>query len=259
MSMMSRLSKGGQVQYPIVTIYGQPGVGKTTLAAQAPKPIFIETERGLTSPSLAHVDTFGLLHTYEDVLDALKAIYEHNKQQGWKTIVLDSLDRLNPLIEAYVCKMNGWKVLEDGAYGKGKNALRDEWRMFLTGVIAMRDQLNMGVIMLGHNTKVKVSSPDMDPYDQYTLTMDEKVRNLIVADSDIVGFATYPNNQIKRDEGFGRKTARLVADKAILICKTNGAQIAKNRYQMPDAIDMSWEALARYVPAWASSVAAAAE
>lgn len=252
MSMLERLHKGGNVNFPICLIYGQPGVGKTTLAAQAPKPIFIETERGLTSPSLAHVETFGLMHSYEEVLDAMKAVWDHREQQGWKTIVIDSIDRLNPLIEKYVCQVNGWKTLEDGAYGKGKNAYREEWQAFLTGLIGMRDQCDMGVILLGHNAKIKVSSPDTDPYDQYTLTMDEKVRQLLIADADIVGYATYPTNIISRDEGFGKKSRRAIVDKPIMIVRTNGAQIAKTRYDMPDSIEMSFEALARYVPAWAA-------
>ena len=253
MSMMDRLHKGGNVEYPIVVLYGRPGIGKTTLAAQAPKPIFIETERGLTSPDLAHVETFGLMQSYDEVLEALKTIYENREKQGWKTIVIDSIDRLNPLIDKHVCKANNWRSLEEGAYGKGKNLFREEWQGFLTKLIRLRDLSGMGIIMLGHHATVKVSPPDTDPFTQYTLTLDEKVRQLVIADSDVVGFATYPTHTVSTEQGFGKKATRAITEAPVIILKESGAQVAKNRYNMPDKIPMSWEDLSAYIPAYSNT------
>lgn len=245
--MMDRLHEGGNVEAPIAVFYGRPGIGKTTLAAQAPGPIFLETERGLTNPELNNVQTFGLLPSFDDFMAAFKAVYEHHEKQGWKTLVIDSIDRLNPLIDRHVCKVNRWSSLEEGAYGKGKNLFREEWQKLLTKLIRLRDETSMNVVMLGHHAMTKVTPPDADSYTQYTLTLDEKVRQLVVADSDIVGFCTYPTHTISRDEGFGKKSGRAVTQAPVIQLKETGAAVAKNRYNMPETVKMTWPDLAKYV------------
>ena len=95
------LRRGGGGKPPVAVLYGKPGIGKTTLAAQAPGPVFIQTEDGLTSPHLEWVPTFGVLQSYEQVLETLGVVYENAAAQNWKTVVLDSLDRLNPLVIDY--------------------------------------------------------------------------------------------------------------------------------------------------------------
>ena len=47
MSLISSITKGREAQPPRIMIYGSEGVGKSTFAASAPKPIFIQTEDGL--------------------------------------------------------------------------------------------------------------------------------------------------------------------------------------------------------------------
>ena len=48
-SWMDSLRKGKQAVPPRMVIYGGHGIGKSTLASQFPKPIFISTEDGLDS------------------------------------------------------------------------------------------------------------------------------------------------------------------------------------------------------------------
>jgi hypothetical protein len=251
-SIMDRLHQGGNVPKPIMTIYGRPGIGKTTLAAHAPNPIFFETERGLTNPELSHVQTFGLLHSLEEFNEGLAAVAQHHGKQKWETVVIDSIDRLNPLIERAVCAANKWKSLEEGAYGKGKNLFREEWQKVLTKLIRLRDECSVGIILLGHHAMAKISPPDADPFTQYTLTLDEKVRQLVIADSDVVAFATYPTHTVSSDQGFGKKATRAITEAPVLAVRETGAHVAKNRYGMPDKLPMSWEALAQHIPCYAT-------
>ena len=55
---------------PIIVIHGQPGVGKTTLAQNFPKPVFIQTEDGC--PSGLQIETFGLCENLAGVVEAIK-------------------------------------------------------------------------------------------------------------------------------------------------------------------------------------------
>lgn len=252
---ITSLRRGGGNKPPIAIVYGKPGIGKTTIAAQMPSPIFLQTEDGLTSPHLEWVPTFGIMQSYEDVMSAFDTIANNVKDHGWKTLVIDSIDRLNPLIVEYVCLQNGWKKLEDGAYGKGKVALVDEWRRFMNFMLAMRNEIGLSVVMLGHSKAVKITPPDSEGYTQWNLTLPEDVSRILIGDSDMVLFATHPVVTQQSGDGL-KKVNRAIIDKPRIYTQERGGVVAKNRYGMPEFIPMEWEVLARYVPAWAVTLPA---
>ena len=47
MSLMEVIQRGKTPMPPRLMVYGTEGIGKSTLAAGAPKPIFVQTEDGL--------------------------------------------------------------------------------------------------------------------------------------------------------------------------------------------------------------------
>ena len=47
MSILNTITKGKTPKPPIILLYGQEGVGKSTFAAKAPGTIFVPTEDGL--------------------------------------------------------------------------------------------------------------------------------------------------------------------------------------------------------------------
>lgn len=251
--MAVQLRRGGGNKPPIAVLYGKPGIGKTTMAACAPRPVFVQTEDGLTSPHLEWVPTFGVLQSYEQVLESFDGIAASMDAEGFKTVVIDSVDRLNPLIVDYVCRQNQWKKLEDGAYGRGKVAHVDEWRNFMNYMLSLRNDLGLGVLMLAHHKAVKMTPPDSEGYTQYSLTLPEDVARILIGDSDLVMFATHPITTISDSAGFNKKVTRAVADKPRIYTQERGGWVAKNRYSMPEWLPMEWNAIAQYVPAWAVS------
>lgn len=253
---MNSLRRGSGNKPPIGIIYGRPGIGKTTLAAFLPGVVFLQSEDGLTSPALSWVPTFGVMQTYEDFMGALETVANNAAEQGWKSAVIDSIDRLNPLIIDYVCRANNWKTLEDGAYGKGKVALVDAWRHVMNCFLAMRNEVGLSVIMLGHSKAIKMTPPDSDPYTQWNLTLHEDVSRILIADSDLVLFATYPITTSQSGDGL-KKVNRAHIDKPRLYAQERGGVVAKNRYGIGEFIPMDWPALAKNVPVWAASLQAA--
>ncbi|MCA4918989.1 MAG: AAA family ATPase [Roseomonas sp.] len=65
---LASLRRGGDTRPPRFLICGVAGVGKTKLAADAPNPIFLQTEDGLGRIDAA---TFGLLRNFDAVMEAL--------------------------------------------------------------------------------------------------------------------------------------------------------------------------------------------
>lgn len=252
MSMISQLRRaGGASKPPIALVYGKPGIGKTTFAASAPGAVFVQTEDGLTNPALSDIPTFGVQSSYEGVMSCFEAIAQNKDEYGFKTVVIDGVDRLiAPLMTQYVCAQNGWATLEDGAYGKGKTALVAEGRNFMDCLIALRNECGLGIIMLAHHKAVRVSPPDSDPYTQYNLAIAEDMARIFIGDSDMVLFATHPVSTSSTDAGFKKKFTRATIDKPRVYTRERGSHIAKNRFDMPEFMPFEWTTVSKYIPAW---------
>ena len=126
--------------------YGEPGVGKTTLANQFPSPMFIATEPGTSAMHAASVD----VSTWQDmklVLDALR-----NEKHSYKTVVLDTVDVAYTLCTTHVCESNGWVDVADGDFGRGWRAVDREW----TNMIAQLRSLPMCAIFIGHEKREEI-------------------------------------------------------------------------------------------------------
>lgn len=121
------VQKGKQLMPPRILLYGLDGLGKSSFAAQAPDPIFIDTEDRLRE---INASKFPHSTSYEDVFSKLRAVAKDPHNYG--TLVIDSLDWLERLIWDYVCRMDskGATHIEKvgGGFGKGYKFALDHWR-----------------------------------------------------------------------------------------------------------------------------------
>lgn len=143
---LSAIRKGRNTKKPRVVVYGPAGVGKTTFATSAPAPIVLQTEDGLGQIDVPH---FPLATTFDDVLSAIGALFQEAHE--FKTLVVDSLDWLEPLIWQDVCQAHKVESIESLGYGKGYVEALTRWRMFCDGITALRDQKDMWVVMIAHS------------------------------------------------------------------------------------------------------------
>ncbi len=102
MSLLKQIHSGRRLQPPRLLLYGTEGIGKSTIASEAPKPIFIPTEDGLDQ---IDTDSFPLCHSLDDVMAALTALA--TEEHDYQTVVIDSLDWLARLISDVVRKRYG--------------------------------------------------------------------------------------------------------------------------------------------------------
>lgn len=241
---LNQLVRAAHPKPPIIVVYGVHGVGKSTFAAQAPSPVFIQTEDGLGMLDCPH---FPLASTFDAVMEALAALY--TESHDFKTCVLDSLDWLEPLIWAKACRDNGWASIEDAGYGKGYVAGLGYWRQYVEGLNALRDDKGMTIVQLAHTDIKRFDSPEHDPYDRYTIKLHARAAALVQEHSDIVLFANYRISTVKADVGFNKKVSRAVGSGERVIHTTERpAFLAKNRYGLPDTLPLDWQAFAQAMP-----------
>lgn len=241
---LSSVRSGVTMVPPMIMVYGTHGVGKTSFAASAPDPIFIQTEDGL---GLIDAHTFGLLKSFEEVMEAIASLY--SEDHTYKTVVLDSADHLENLIWAQVCKDNGWPNIEAPGYGRGYVAALELWRMLIEGLRALRDDRKMTVVVIAHSQIQRFDAPDSEPYDRYSPKLHKGASALLQESMDVVLFANYRVSTVKSDTGFGKKVTRAVGGgDRVLHTEERPAYLAKQRYNLPATIPMLWSDFIAGVP-----------
>lgn len=241
---LASLMRSTALAPPRVLMHGVAGIGKTTFASASDKPVFILTEDGLGTLGVPH---FPLARSFDAVMEALAALY--SEVHDFKTVVIDSLDWLEPLVWARACKNNGWASIEDAGYGKGYVAALDLWRQYLDGLNALRDERGLTIIQIAHTDIKRFDSPEHEPYDRYVIKLHARASALLQEHSDVVLFANYRISTVKSDIGFNKKVTRaLGSGERLLFTAERPAFIAKNRYGLPDTLPMNWQAFYEAMP-----------
>ena len=90
--------------------------------------MFICTEDSLGTLDVPH---FPLAHTFDEVMETLFALY--SEAHAFRTLMIDRIDWLEPLVWAKACKDNRWGSIEDAGTGKDTVAALDLWRQYIEG------------------------------------------------------------------------------------------------------------------------------
>jgi hypothetical protein len=234
---------------PRILLHGQEGVGKTTLAAQFPVPVFLQTEDGC--PSGRSISTFGLLTNFSDVRDALAVLA--TQTHDFRTVVIDALDALEGLIWRDVCTAQGWASIESPGYGKGYVIVDGWWNDLIAGLEHLRRKRGMLIVLLAHSAIETINDPRAASYTSYQLRLHKRARGLVQDWADTIGFLALDLHVREDDAGFGKKRTRADGgSQRWLHLEARPSFVAKNRYGMPAKLQVpkpfSYEALASYFP-----------
>lgn len=238
---LSSICKTRRSVPPKICLYGPGKIGKSTTAAQAPKAVGILTEDGCHS---VDTDAFPLCSSLTEVYDAIGVLF--SEKHDFRTVFLDSLDWLEPLVYAHVCEKNNWKDIETPGYGKGYLAAAEEWRTLLAGFDVLRNERNMGVILIGHDQIKRFENPTGESFDAYTLKLHQRATALIQEWADIIGFINYRTFTRKEDAGFNKKETKGVGSgERLMYLEARPAFLAGNRFGLPAELPLSWAALSQ--------------
>jgi len=235
---LNSIKKTTSMSAPRVLIYGEAGIGKTTFAAGAPKPVFIFTEDGAGT---LEVDAFPKANSFQDVMGAISALYSDD--HDYQTVVLDSLDFCEPMIWDEVCAAHNVKSVEAIPYGKAYVEALTYWRQLLDGLNALRDHKSMCVVLIAHHQIKRFESPEHDSIDRYDIKLHTKASALVQESVDVIGFAKLKTLIKQENMGFGNTRTRGITtgERALAVVGTP-AFVAKNRYGLPPELPLRWDA-----------------
>ncbi len=215
-----------------VVIYGAEGIGKSTLAAQLPNAVFIDTEAGTRQLTVGRLPD---PKRWEDVINELKWAAAHPDELD--TLIVDTVDAAESMAITYVCAQKGLKDIEAAGYGKGYTYLADEFKRFLR---FCDDVIESGtnVCLVAHAAMRKFEQPDeMGAYDRWELKLQKKVAPLVKEWADLLLFCNYKTTVITDDK---TKSKKARGGKRVMYTTHNPCWDAKNRFDLDEELPMEF-------------------
>lgn len=215
-----------------VVVYGPPGVGKTTFAALWPQPVLIDIEHG--ADCVQGVMTLGTPNSTQDVLDMLTWLADYGAANGAKTVIIDSIDALEPIVHADVCREAGKPSIEAFDFGRGYVVARERMSRILKGCDACI-QSGLEVLIIGHATEEIVHDPTGADYVRRTIALQRRSAELLIRWADSILYLDLDKTvRIDRQT----KTGKASGDGRVIYTSQRPSALAKTRRPLPDIIEV---------------------
>lgn len=226
-----------------VVIYGPEGIGKSTFAAQFPKPLFIDTEG---STSHLEVDRLPRPTSWQMLKQYIKDL--KGDTMGYHTLVIDTADWAERLCEEAVCQSNGKVGIEDFGYGKGYTYVKEEFGRLLDSLSDLIDA-GMNVVLTAHSIIRKFELPEeTGAYDRYELKLGQKAGNQCAALAkewaDMVLFVNYKEIVITTKDN----KKKVSGGKRVMYTAHNPCWDAKNRHGLAEELPFDYQGIAHCIP-----------
>jgi hypothetical protein len=174
-----------------------------------------------------------------------------HEEHGYETLVIDSLDWLEPLCHEHVCKLAGVSHIDEIAYGKGYAEVVQQWRNLLGSLEMLLRGRKMNVILVGH-AAVRHTEGPRGTHDRYQLKVYERVADLLRGWCDALLFARRERVRIER-----ARAPRTPPEARLLHTEADGPWEASNRHRLPPTLPFDWSEFAGAVRAFRPASAAA--
>ena len=167
-------------------VYGQAGMGKTTLALSAPKPLLLDFDNGVKRVNNAHLDdTIGIVQitNWAEVVQLLTQ--EVADLAPFETIVVDTIGKMMDFIIAYRCNGRQPRVQDWGT-------INNDFKWFVSTLSG----LNKHVIFVAHRDSRKEGDDTV-----FIPALREKNYNSIVTELDLLGYV-----EMRNENGVQKRT-----------------------------------------------------
>lgn len=229
-----------QPRAPLLSIFSDAGMGKTTLACMFPgKTLLVRCEDGLESvPDELQPDVLDVCEKPAQIFNQLKWLAEG--EHDYNVVVLDSASAAHRMFERAILDSDPKKPIALqhalGGYGAGNKAAENyhqRVRVWLGRINAR----GIAVVVICHAEPQEFSPPDGDAYTRWNVKLPEKCRAPYVDDVDFVGFIKL-ESFVKSQEGQlpGKAGKAISTGGRVIVCHATANNISKNRYGIKEEI-----------------------
>lgn len=175
----------GVLEEKVVTLYGPPKIGKSTLVSEAEGVLFLECE-----PGLSELEVFKLpVSSWPEFARIANEVREQALAGTLATPILciDTIDRLISYAAEWSNKKLGIVHESDAEWGKGWKVVAQEVERRLSRLAVTP---GVGLILISHAKEVEIKTPT-SAYSRSIPTLGGQIRELVLGMSDVILFATY--------------------------------------------------------------------
>lgn len=232
---MLNITKGKINRAQKVVIYGSEGIGKSSLAACFPEPLFIDTEGGTAQMDVRRIDK---PQSWEELLAIVQEVAV--TPDVCKSLILDTADWAEQLIVNFLCVKYKQNSIESFGYGKGYTYLAEEF----TKLLHAFDQViaaDIHVVITAHAKMRKFEQPDeMGAYDRWEMKLSKQVAPLLKEWCDLLLFCNYQTFVVTSENN----TQKAQGGKRVMYTTHHPAWDAKNRVHLPEVLELDYKHIA---------------
>jgi DNA polymerase III delta prime subunit len=164
-------------------LYGAPKVGKTTALSQLKDCLIIDTEGGANMIE-GYVES---VKNREELIELLKKAQDGHE---YKYVAIDTIDKIATWAEKAVCVEENVSAVQDLAFGKGFALVREK----VLNTVQFLKEIFPHVILIGHRKWARAIVDSKAIVEPESLDLTGKLKNMLMADSDAIGYV-YRNEE----------------------------------------------------------------
>ena len=224
-------------------LYGQEGVGKSSLAANIPGIVFIDCEGSTTKMDVRRLPA---PDSWQMLCDEMEFVLQNAAMKGYRAVAVDTFDWAEMLVLQAVCSESNVKSIEGIPYGKGWQIECEKVARFLESTDRLI-KAGIHVILICHAVTRKTTLPEeLDEFDHWELKLGNNTTNkiapLLKEWSDMTLFLAFKTQVMAADDK--GKTHKATSVQRVMYATKSAWWDAKNRFGLPDMMPLDYGAIA---------------
>ena len=243
--MALNIRKGPKIRPPRILLLGTEKAGKSTFPSKADNPFYIPIsgEEGIDDLDVESLDE--PIKTFDEFMETLRDLYAGD--YDYKTLVIDSVSALQPIIFNEICKEYEVDNIENanGGWSKCNSVIEQYIGKIIRPLDMLRNKKEMTIVLIGHTIVKQFNDPMGESYDVYKFDVHKNISSILKRWADVTLFASQKSQVKTEDVGFNKTKGRSVGEserklitRGHLGCPADGRGVYGH---LPKVMDLDWD------------------